>query len=190
MLILLLFSFLCGSIPFAYIISRVFYGIDIRTQGSGNPGATNVWRVVGKKPAAATFALDVLKGLAPVMAAKKYFPDMNLVVPIASGFCAVAGHVWSPFLKFRGGKGVATGFGVFLGLAPIPAALSVAVFCLFLFLTKLVAVGSMAAAVSLPIFLYLFDAHKNIIAISAVLAVIVIWRHKQNIKNIIDKKYD
>ena len=189
-IILLLFSFLCGSIPFAFIISKLFYGIDIRTKGSGNPGATNVWRVVGKKPAAATFALDVLKGLIPVLAAEQYFPDAGLAVPIACGFCAAAGHIWTPFLKFRGGKGVATGFGIFLGLAPLPVSFSFAIFCLLLFSTKMVAVGSIGAAVSLPLFLFLFKAQKNIIAISILLAIIVVWRHKQNIKNIMAKKYD
>jgi len=190
MLIFFILSFFLGSIPSAYLISKIFYGVDIREHGSGNPGATNVWRVVGKKPAVITFMLDVFKGLVPVLLAKKYFVDANLTVPMFCGFCAISGHIWSPFLKFRGGKGVATGFGVFLGLTPMPVVFSLAVFCVFLLITKLVAVGSIAGVLSLPVFIYLYKMPDSIIIISVVLAVIVIWRHKSNIKNILHKKND
>ena len=190
MLVFFIFSFALGGIPSAYVISKLFYGIDIRQHGSGNPGATNVWRVVGKKPAAMTFAFDVIKGLLPVIIAKSYFTGSSGTVPIICGFCAVAGHIWTPFLNFKGGKGVATGFGVFLGLAPVPVIFALAVFCVFLYATKLVAIGSIAAALSLPVFLYLFKMPAKIIAIALVLAAIVVWRHKSNIKNILSKKSD
>ena len=190
MFIFFILSFILGSIPSAYLISKIFYGLDIREHGSGNPGATNVLRVVGKKPAIITFAIDVLKGLIPVLLAKKYYGGEGITVPMLCGFFAVSGHIWTPFLKFRGGKGVATGFGVFLGLATVPVIFALTVFCVFLLITKLVAIGSITAAVSLPVFLWMYKMPAGIIVMSLILAVIVVWRHKSNIKNILDKKSD
>lgn len=183
--LILILSFLTGSIPSAYLISKIFYGIDIRLHGSGNPGSTNVWRVVGKKPAVITFIFDVLKGLLPVLVSKKLFPGASLIIPVISGFFATAGHIWTPFLKFKGGKGVATGCGVFLGLAPAAAGFSIIVFVIVLAITKYVSLGSMTAAVSLPVFLYILKEQKILIYISAILAVTILWRHRDNIKEII-----
>jgi acyl phosphate:glycerol-3-phosphate acyltransferase len=186
----LLFSFLIGSIPIAYLISKIFYGIDIREHGSGNPGATNVWRTLGKKPGILTFILDVLKGFLPVYISKKLFTEASLLVPVTSGFLAVVGHIWTPFLKFKGGKGVATGCGIFLGLTPIATIFSLLVFSLVLMLTKLVALGSISAAISLPILLFILHEPVIIKYTAILLAIIVIWRHKSNIRKILNKTED
>ncbi|HAX61036.1 MAG TPA: acyl-phosphate glycerol 3-phosphate acyltransferase [Elusimicrobia bacterium] len=188
--LILLLSFLLGAIPTAYLIAKIFYGIDIRKFGSGNPGATNVWRTVGKIPGTLTFLFDVLKGFIPVFIARKIFPEPSLTYPMLSGFCAVAGHIWTPFLKFRGGKGVATGFGVFLGLIPIATFFALIVFIITLALTKYVALGSIAASISLPVFLYFLKRPPVLIYVSVILAVIIIWRHKSNIKKILNKNED
>ncbi|OGS45916.1 MAG: acyl-phosphate glycerol 3-phosphate acyltransferase [Elusimicrobia bacterium RIFOXYD2_FULL_34_15] len=178
-------SFLIGSIPMAYLISKIFYGIDIREHGSGNPGATNVWRVLGKIPGSITFLFDFSKGFFPVLISKKIFPDASLYVPMITGFLAITGHIWTPFLRFRGGKGVATSFGVFLGLNPIAALIALTVFVITLSVTKLVAIGSIFAAITLPIVLFILKEQSILKYISIVLAIIIIWRHKSNIKKIL-----
>ncbi|MFH0948448.1 MAG: glycerol-3-phosphate 1-O-acyltransferase PlsY [Elusimicrobiota bacterium] len=185
-------SFLLGSIPNAYLIAKIFYGIDICNHGSGNPGATNVWRIIGKIPGSITSLFDVLKGFLPVFISRNLptygnFNEPSLTIPMLAGFCAVAGHIWTPFLKFRGGKGVATGYGVFLGLAPLSAMFSLIVFLIVLATTKYVALGSITAAISLPIFLYFFNEPVITRYVSILIAVIIIWRHKSNIKKIFAK---
>jgi len=188
--LILLLSFLLGAIPNAYLIAKIFYRIDIRNCGSGNPGATNVWRSVGKIPGTLTFLFDVLKGFIPVFIARKIFPEPSLTYPMMAGFCAVAGHIWTPFLRFKGGKGVATGFGVFLGLIPIATFFALIVFIITLALTKYVALGSIAASISLPLFLYFLKRSPILIYTSIILAIIIIWRHKSNIKKILNKTED
>ena len=179
-------SFLIGSVPVAYLISKIFYAVDIRKHGSGNPGATNVWRTLGRKPGIITFIFDSLKGFLPVFVSKKIFNEPSSLVPLIAGFLAIAGHIWTPFLKFKGGKGVATASGVFLGLAPLSTAICMAVFGSVLALTKYVALGSISAAISLPVLLFIFGESKPVKYISIVIAAIVIWRHKSNIKKIIN----
>ncbi|MBN1384274.1 MAG: glycerol-3-phosphate 1-O-acyltransferase PlsY [Elusimicrobia bacterium] len=185
--IVLVLSFLIGSIPTGYLISKTFYGIDIRQHGSGNTGATNVGRILGKKPAIITFLTDTLKGFLPVLLSKKLFPDTSIIVPVIAAFLAVAGNMWTPFLKFKGGKGVATGCGVFLGLAPAATGFSLVIFIITLAITKYVSISSITAAVSLPVFLYILDKQELLIYISLLLAVMIIWRHKSNIKKLLDK---
>ncbi len=190
MALILFLSFLLGSIPNAYLIAKIFYGIDIRSYGSENPGATNVWRTVGKIPGTFTFLFDVLKGFIPVFISRKIFSEPSLTYPMLAGFCAVAGHIWTPFLKFKGGKGVATGYGVFLGLVPIATFFALIVFVITFALTKYVALGSIAASISLPVFLYFLKRPPVLIYISTILAIIIIWRHKSNIKKILDRTED
>jgi len=182
LIFLLLLSFLLGSVPSAYLIVKTFCGIDIREHGSGNPGTTNVWRTAGRTPGALTLILDVLKGLIPILVAKNLYADQSLMVPMLAGCCAIAGHIWSPFLKFKGGKGVATSFGVFLGLTPLASFLALVIFVIVFLTTKYVSLGSMSAAISLPIFMFFLKEPAFLKDVSAVLAVIVIWRHKSNIK--------
>src|SRR5262245_58248155 len=133
-------SLLAGSFPTGFLLTYWLKGVDIRTLGSGNPGATNVMRSVGKTAGVVTLIVDIFKGWICVFIAQKLFH--NPWEPIAAGFAVVAGHTWSPFLKFRGGKGVATSAGVFAALLPVPLGVAVAAFAIGLLMTKHVSVGS------------------------------------------------
>ncbi|OQA92308.1 MAG: Glycerol-3-phosphate acyltransferase [Elusimicrobia bacterium ADurb.Bin231] len=184
----ILFSFLIGSFPTAYLITKIFYGKDIRKLGSGNPGATNVFRCVSKIVGIITFVIDAGKGFIPVFVASRLFPAEYPYIPILCGSLSVAGHMWTPFLGFKGGKGVATGAGVFLGLYPVATVLSMAVFMTVLFIFKYVSIGSIVASFSMPIFLAIFGESLPIIVISFCLAMVILWKHKSNIEKIIEKK--
>lgn len=123
-----LFSFISGSIPFGYWIALRFAGVDIRKLGSKNIGATNVGRLIGWKFGFVVLALDITKGMLPVYLSSVYVPEGGIPFQLLCGVCAVLGHMFSPFLGFRGGKGVATTFGVFLVLTPIACLGAVLVF--------------------------------------------------------------
>lgn len=184
----ILFSFLIGSFPTAYLITKIFYGKDIRKLGSGNPGATNVFRCVSKIVGIITFVIDAGKGFIPVFVASRLFPAESRYIPILCGSLSVIGHMWTPFLGFKGGKGVATGAGVFLGVFPGATVLSMVVFMTVLFIFKYVSIGSIVASFSMPIFLAIFGESLPIIVISFCLAVVILWKHKSNIEKIIEKK--
>jgi len=182
-----LLSYVLGSIPAAYIAGRS-RGVDLRKHGSGNLGATNVFRVLGAKVGVAVFLFDMAKGAVPVL----LFPQWTspapwgltspLAIPIACGVAAIAGHVRPVFLKFgKGGKGVATAAGVFLGLAPIPALVSLATFAAVLFASGYVSLGSLTAATILPIAVYLTSGVSPLLFVSVAVAVFVFWTHRANI---------
>jgi len=179
----LILSYLCGAIPFAYILSKVFKKIDIRKCGSGNPGATNVFRSVSKPLGVLTFFLDALKGFIPVYFASIVHQSVYFVLAVA--FVTLLGHVFTVFLKFKGGKGVATGCGIFVAFAPIVTLICFMVFTLVLFLSKYVALSSITAAISLPICLAFFQYPDIIILFACLVAVLVIIRHISNIRRII-----
>lgn len=179
----LILSYLCGAIPFAYILSKVFKKIDIRKCGSGNPGATNVFRSVSKPLGILTFFLDALKGFIPVYFASMVNQSVYFVLAVA--FVTLLGHVFTVFLKFKGGKGVATGCGIFVAFAPIVTLICFMVFTLVLFLSKYVALSSITAAISLPICLAFFHYPDIIILFACLVAVLVIIRHISNIRRII-----
>ena len=180
-------GFILGSIPFGFIMVKVLRGTDIREHGSGNIGATNVIRLVGRVPGICVFLLDVLKGLLPALIFKLMF---NSNAGISAGVGAIAGHMFTPFLKFRGGKGVATSLGVFIGLAPIASAVAFGVWLILFLSLRWVSLASVSAAISLPVFLYLsrsiafseFSLGLLIFALAATL--VVISRHSANIKRL------
>lgn len=184
-------GFIHGSIPFGFIMVKVLRGTDIRDYGSGNIGATNVMRVVGKFPGICVFLLDVMKGLLPALIFRLIF-DSN--AGISAGVGAIAGHMFTPILKFRGGKGVATSLGVFIGLVPIASAVAFGVWLILLVSLRWVSLASMVAAISLPAFLYLsrssavseFSPGLLIFALVATLAVII--KHTANIKRLLKGK--
>jgi len=174
-------GYLLGSIPFGYLLVRVFRGEDVRTTGSGNIGATNVAR---KSPAlgAATLVFDAGKGLSAVLLAARFFPG-SAAIPFVAAFAAVAGHIFPVWLRFKGGKGVATGLGSFLFLTPKAIVLALVVFLIALVVFRFVALGSILASGSLPISaLLLREVEKptGIIMLSAA-AFLVIVKHRQNI---------
>lgn len=175
-------AYLIGSIPTGLILGKA-YGIDVRKEGSGNIGATNLYRTVGRKVGVFTLIGDCLKGFVPVMAAKYSAlpPDYAAWIALAA-FC---GHVFSVFLKFKGGKGVATALGVFLALAPVAVAVAVAIFAALMFLWRYVSLGSICAAAVMPVAVALLGGSRLLTFVTLVIAVIVVLRHHENIRRLI-----
>ncbi|MGB2579707.1 glycerol-3-phosphate acyltransferase PlsY [Elusimicrobium simillimum] len=181
-------SYLLGGIPTGYLISRKVMGIDIREHGSGNPGAANVYRTVGAKAGWATFITDALKGFICVKLALIVFPG-NYIFAIICGTIAIAGHMWTIYLKFRGGKGVATAAGVFGALLPIPTIIAFAVFAFAVWLSGHISVGSISAAAILPIAAFFIgDQPLAVNIVTAIIAAVVIYKHVPNMKRLLAKK--
>ena len=177
-------SYLIGSIPAAYLAGKLTRGIDLREHGSGNLGATNVYRVLGPRIALVVLLFDALKGAVPVLV----FPNITAsprpeLWAIAYAVAAIAGHVRSVFLLLRGGgKGVATAAGAFMALAPLPSIIALAVFLTVLFAWGYVSLGSLTAAVVLPIAIGLREGVRSpLFAVSAIVAAFVFWTHRGNI---------
>jgi acyl phosphate:glycerol-3-phosphate acyltransferase len=180
-------AYALGSIPAAYLAGQ-WKGIDLRKHGSGNLGATNVFRVLGPRIGVAVFAFDMIKGAIPVLFFWRYVDPAlmsAIVVQILCGVAAIAGHVRPLWLGFgRGGKGVATAGGVFLALAPIETGLALAAFALTLFASGYVSLGSMIAAVLLPVLLFIRDGVSPLFIVCSVIALFVFWTHRANIERL------
>ena len=176
-------SYLLGSIPFGYLLVRIFKGEDVRGSGSGNIGATNVAR---KSPVlgAATLVLDAAKGLAAVLLARVLFggPHQQLMMTMAA-FFAVLGHLFPVWLKFRGGKGVATSLGAFILLTPKSILCLVMLFLLIAIAFRYVSLGSVAVAVAFPLLAWALHEYSDSrqLVLIALVSALVIWRHRQNI---------
>jgi len=185
-------AYLLGSIPVGYLLVRLFRHQDIRAVGSGNIGATNVLRSGGKLLGALTFLLDVLKGSAAVYLGAVLGVLLIPSTPVRNmqalaAFSAVLGHVFPVWLKFKGGKGVATGFGVFLVAAPTSALAAIAVFSLVLLLTRYVSLASILGAASFPLFAYFLvngDRPPFFIAVQFAVSFLIIAKHHQNIRRL------
>ena len=175
-------AYLIGSIPTGLLLGKL-YGIDVRKEGSGNIGATNLYRTVGRKVGIFTLIGDCLKGLLPVLMVKAstFPPELAAWVGLAA-FC---GHVFSLFLKFRGGKGVATALGVFLALAPVAVTIAIALFAVMMFVWRYVSLGSISAAAVMPLAVYLLGGSRTITLVAAVIALIVIARHHENLSRLL-----
>jgi len=185
----LLASYLAGSIPTALMVGRIVGKIDIRKAGSGNAGATNVYRLFGLKPYLVTLSVDIFKGYAAVALIAPHgagiIPETRAA--LLCGVLAIVGHIWTVFASFKGGKGVATGGGVMLGLAPGAALASVGVYLAVTFTTKYVSLGSMLSALSLPMFIVLIEpgADRFVLIISFALAILIIYTHRSNIQKLV-----
>ena len=189
-------SYLAGAIPTAYIFGRMLKGIDIRKHGSGNVGATNALRVLGKGPGIVCLAIDIAKGALPVFVLGTYaampFPAAyREAVLIGMGICAICGHTWTVFLNFKGGKGIATTLGVLIGLACSIHGLLLAIgillalwTCVFI-ATRIVSLASIIAALSFPFLMFLGKQSLLLCSASIVLALFVITRHKANIQRLL-----
>jgi len=182
----LLASYFMGAIPTSYLLSRLLAGIDLRQHGSGNLGATNLYRVLGWKYAVPAAAVDIAKGAIPVLVFAPQVSHSQLFA-LACGVAAILGHVFSVFVGFKGGKGVATAAGVMLGLAPLALAVSAVIWALLVRLTGYVSVGSIAAAVVLPLAVYLLEDSTSpaLLWIAAAIAAGVIFLHKGNIQRLL-----
>jgi glycerol-3-phosphate acyltransferase PlsY len=177
-------SYASGSLPFAWLAGKAA-GVDLRTQGSGNLGATNVFRVLGWKIGVVVFLADALKGALPVLLLPGRIDSAldATIWAIACGVAAIAGHVRPLFLKFRkGGKGVATAAGVFFALAPVPMLVTFAVFVAVVLATGYVSLGSLLSAVVLPTLLLVTHGPRSpLFIVSVVVATFVFWTHRANI---------
>ena len=184
-------AYLLGAIPTGYLFGKMLKGIDIRAHGSKNMGATNVFRVLGKGPGIAVLIIDILKGVLPLTVLANGLGLDEPWVLVLIGMAAVAGHNWTVFLKFKGGKGVATTLGVLIGLAiQIPGLRPVLLLTLAVWLMTFlpfgyVSLASITAAVSLPILMVLFNAPFVIIVMSICLSVFVVARHRVNISRLL-----
>lgn len=186
--LLLAGSFLLGSIPFGLIVARA-KGIDITAVGSGNIGATNVARVLGKGPGLLVFGLDVLKGLVPALAARQLVPMGAAGITVADmatlcGIFAILGHTFSPFMKFKGGKGVATGLGALLGCAPDVGLSAFGVFLVIFALTRYVSLASVFAAVAMVTFGFVFGYSPIFLVGYGLIGLFVIVKHIPNMKRL------
>lgn len=189
LIVCVLIGYLCGSLPWGLWLARWFRGIDIRSIGSGNLGATNVYRSLGPGLGVATLLLDAAKGglpvwLVPALPIAQAFPGGREACAIAVGFAAVAGHVWTFLAGFRGGKGVATAAGVLLVLAPRAFAVALVVFVLAVTITRYISVGSILGSVAFALalaFLTPGGVRSPTFVFGALIAVLVILRHRDNL---------
>jgi acyl phosphate:glycerol-3-phosphate acyltransferase len=193
--VLVLGSYLLGSIPFGYLVGRL-KGIDIRQAGSGNVGATNVVRVLGKGYGYPVFALDFLKGFVAVTISMLMAPGRRQewnspeIFGILAAMSSVLGHSYPVWLKFNGGKGVATSAGALLGLAPLATLIGVVIWTIVFWLTRYVSLASITAAVGLPIIILLVSSHDEnngmpLVYSSACVAAVIIWRHRSNLSRLL-----
>ena len=182
--LLLLAAYFTGAIPTSYIVGRL-RGVDLRLHGSGNLGATNAFRVLGWQAAVPVFIFDISKGWFPTF----FFPHWDAsgiaLMALAYGAAAIVGHVFSIYVGFKGGKGVATSAGVLLALAPLAVLVGLVVWSTLVFLTGYVSVGSIIAAALLPFVILLFQGVTPVFYLSIGLAAFVIYSHRTNIKRLI-----
>lgn len=184
-------SYLIGSIPTAYIFGRRLKGIDIREHGSGNVGATNVFRVLGKKPGFIVLFLDILKGVVAVGLLATIFGLKENTQLILLGIAAVCGHNWTIFLQFKGGKGIATSLGVLIGfMIMIPSlrivvGFTVLVWIMFFLITTIVSVSSIIASVFLPLAMVFSHQPIELVVCGVLICLFVVFRHKANIKRLL-----
>jgi glycerol-3-phosphate acyltransferase PlsY len=183
--LLILFAYFLGSIPTGVVLTRAFSNVDIRTQGSKNIGATNVYRTAGKKLGALALLGDILKGLIPVLIARGVLESPFWIGAVA--LTAFLGHLYPIFLKFKGGKGVATGLGVFAALSPLPAFLAILVFAAVVFKWRYISLGSLAASASFPIFLAwdFLNPHKIYIPFAIIVAALIFYHHRENLDRLL-----
>ena len=187
----MIFAYLLGSIPTAYIAGRLCKGIDIRQHGSKNVGATNVFRVLGKTPGIIVLVCDVLKGILAVVVIPAVLGLYDISYFILFGLAAVCGHNWTIFLKFKGGKGVATSLGVLIGLTIIIASIRLTVLlCVLIWLGVFIGSGyvSLASIVSvlfLPLLMVIFFQPLELVILGVVFCFLVVWRHRPNIQRLL-----
>lgn len=201
--LIVVLSYLAGSIPTSIIVSKLGRGIDIRNHGSGNAGGTNVARVLGWQAGILVILFDILKGYAAVQLIPKLFlgpiPFENMtpfedytVIQIIAGCAAILGHIWTAFGGFRGGKGIATAGGVLASLATVEMAVALGVFIIVFVVSRYVSLGSLSAALSLPLAMFfrhnIFHAelqgYNTLIFFTIGISLLLVWTHRENIKRL------
>jgi glycerol-3-phosphate acyltransferase PlsY len=206
MVIVVLLSYIVGSIPTSVMLSKWRHGFDIRSKGSGNAGGTNVFRVLGWKSGVFVIVVDALKGVVATTVIARLFWDPALpfynhtpfddftIIQMICGGAAMIGHVWTMFAGFKGGKGIATGAGMLIGIAPTEFAVSIAVFFIFFFAFRYVSLGSIMAAAAFPLSLIIrynilsdeIHSYKTLVFFSTGIALFLIYSHRTNIKRLIE----
>lgn len=184
---LIFFGYIAGGIPTGYLVVKRLKGCDIRTKGSGNPGTANVYRNAGPLAGAITLAIDALKGYGPVYLCL-FLQPRRPELAIAAGAAAIVGHNWTPLLGFKGGKGVATSAGVFMALLPVPMAFTIAVFAIAVKISGHISVGSMSAAIALPIAAAALHAQTAYCIAAAVAGALIVYKHIPNLKRLKENK--
>jgi acyl phosphate:glycerol-3-phosphate acyltransferase len=179
-IIAIVVSYLLGSISFSFLAGKFLKGIDIREHGSGNAGATNTLRILGKGPGLSVFVLDIFKGVLAIWIASWLVPD-SIKVEILCGFAVVAGHNWPLYFNFKGGKGIATTIGVMLTLCFLPVIFAGILAILVIIFTRYVSVGSLLFATVLPLFIWWMDKPNEILWLSFVVFIFAFVRHRTNI---------
>ncbi len=186
-------SFFCGSIPTGYLITKKMYGIDIRTKGSGNIGSTNVKRIAGKKASIITQILDITKGVVPVILGMCLANSIKLPVSTNAYLSIIAisvilGHNYTPFLIFKGGKGVNTTIGAFILIAPVSILSGVAVYFILRMFTSIVSIRSILLGMTIPIVCIIMKLPVPIIYAGIAAAILIVFRHKSNLIRLINKE--
>jgi glycerol-3-phosphate acyltransferase PlsY len=184
-LVYIVTAYLLGSIPVGVVLARL-KGQDPRKAGSGNIGATNVMRTVGKGLGILTLAGDILKGFLPTWLAIHY--DQSAIVVAACGLAAFAGHLWPIYLGFKGGKGVATALGLFLALKPAVIPLLIVVFTLLLLKWRYVSLGSLVGTALMPLLLLIFGSPVEYVIVSLIVGLLIYYKHRDNIKRLMSGK--
>jgi glycerol-3-phosphate acyltransferase PlsY len=204
--IVILLSYIIGSIPTSIMLSRWKHGFDIRTKGSGNAGGTNVFRVLGWKSGVLVTIVDIGKGVIATALISRLFWDPTLpfynktpfddftVIQMICGAAAIVGHIWTLFAGFKGGKGIATGAGMLIGIAPTEFAISAGVFFIVFWVYKYVSLGSISAAVAFPVSLFVrhnifrdeIASYRTLIVFSLSVAILLIYSHRHNIKRLLE----
>ena len=189
-LLILFLGYLFGSFPSGYLAGRITKGIDIRSFGSGSTGATNVLRHIGKRAAITVFLLDLFKGVLSILLAKYFL--LNDSWQVAIGLSTLIGHIWPIWLNWKGGKAVATGLGIFLGLSWQVGLSTLGIFIIMITLFRIVSLASVSAALALPLIMFLSFSTSNFslpfLIISLLAMTLVIWRHRENIFRLIKGK--
>ncbi|MBU2530794.1 MAG: glycerol-3-phosphate 1-O-acyltransferase PlsY [Elusimicrobia bacterium] len=186
---LMIISYVFGGIPTGYVLGKYLKGIDIREYGSGNPGTANVYRTLGKWAGITTFIVDFLKGFLPTMLAMGFYLRAgHWWIPVIAGAIAIAGHIWTPFLNFKGGKGVATSAGVFAAIMPLPVLGAIIVFTITVAITKHISVGSMAGSIVLPFLSYYLKSYPPLSLMALIVCALIFYTHIPNIRRIISGK--
>lgn len=183
MVIACLASYFIGSIPNGLILGRWIWGVDLRQHGSNNIGATNAWRVIGKKAGVSIFLMDMLKGI--LGAGLGLYYAGSPLAGVLCGILAVAGHSWSIFLRFKGGKSVSTGLGVLIMLMPKIAVIVFLVWLAIVFVTQYVSLGSIIGAALVPVMAFIFNQPMEYFIFGLLAAIFIIYRHKANIDRLL-----
>lgn len=191
-IISIIISFLCGSIPTGYLITKKLYGIDIRTKGSGNIGSTNVKRIAGTKISIITQIIDIIKGIIPMILALWLAQIINLPIPTNAylsimAIAVILGHDYTPFLGFNGGKGVNTTIGAFFLLAPIAILSGVAIYFILRLFTRIVSIRSIGLGITIPIICIIMKLPFEIIISATAACILMVFRHKNNLIKLINK---